>query len=116
MLVAVGHAVWGLFAYREPLEGLVRAGVLDSVGDGIFRVADAQSPGAAAFWFMFVAPLLGLCGYLVEVADRADDRRALTVTGGAVLGLGAIGTAIIPRSGFPTALPIGLWIVRRGRR
>ncbi len=113
IVLACGHAVWALVAYREPLQGLIREGVVDSVGDGLFRAVDAEGARAAGFWFLFAAPLMALCGYLVEVALRAGGR-ALTVSGRTVLGLGIVGTAVMPRSGFPAVLPIGYWLVRRG--
>jgi hypothetical protein len=31
------------------------------------------------------------------------------------LGLGAVGTAVMPRSGFQAAVPVGYWLARRGR-
>jgi hypothetical protein len=116
VLLACGHALWGLVVYRRPLRELVRAGVADTVGDGIFRDDHAHDARAAGFWFMFAAPLLALCGYLVEAAIRADDRRALRVSGRSVLVVGALGLTVIPRSGFPAALPIAYQLLRRGRR
>jgi hypothetical protein len=32
------------------------------------------------------------------------------------LGIGVVGTAVMPRSGFPAGLPIGYWLLRRGRK
>jgi hypothetical protein len=116
LLLAGGHAVWGLVVYRRPLRELVTAGVADTVGDGIFRDDHAHDARAAGFWFLLAAPLLALCGYLVEAAIRADDRRALRVSGRSVLVVGALGWTVIPRSGFPAALPIAYQLLRRGRR
>jgi hypothetical protein len=66
MLVGVGHAIWGLIAYHDPVWDLIRAGFVGSVGDGIFDTTDAKGPRAAAFWFLLTAPFLVLAGYLVE--------------------------------------------------
>ncbi len=115
-LVGAGHAAWGLVAYRKPLVEILRAGAYDTVGDGIFRRAHSDDARAAGFWFMFAAPLMGLCGHLLEVALRSADREAVLAGGRTVLGLGAVGTAVMPRSGFPAVLPIGLWAIRRGRQ
>ncbi|MEA2442271.1 MAG: hypothetical protein QOH76_3695 [Thermoleophilaceae bacterium] len=114
MAIGVGHTLWGTVAYRDAVREIVRAGVVDSVGDGIFRRSDAHGPRAAGFWFLMVGPLVGLCGHLVEAADRAGDDRALRASGRAILGIGALGAAVIPRSGFWGALPIGYWLERRG--
>src|SRR5439155_16264802 len=99
----------------KPLRELVRSGVVDSVGDGIFATDHARDARAAAFWFMAAAPVLMLSGYLTDRSLLAGDARAARVSGGATLAIGAVGTAVIPRSGFPAALPIGWWLLRRAR-
>lgn len=115
VLLGVGHAAWGLVAYHEPLDAIVRSGVRGSVGDGIFDTDHDRDARAAGFWFMFAAPLVALCGHLAEAALRAGDARAVRISGGTVLGLGVAGAVAIPRSGFPVAVPIGYWLLRRGR-
>lgn len=113
--VALGHGTWGAIAYRDELREILRAGVADTVGDGIFQRAHARGPRAAAFWFMMITPLLGMSGYLVERADRAGDGRALQMTGRAIGAVGALGVAVMPRSGFPLTVPLAVWLERRGR-
>jgi hypothetical protein len=115
VLLGLGHAVWGLVAYHEPLREILRAGVVGSVGDGIFDTDHDRGPRAAGFWFLLAAPLVALDGYLTEAALRSGDARAVQVCGRATLGLGLAGTAVIPRSGFPVAVPLGYWLQRRGR-
>lgn len=115
VLLGGGHAGWGLVAYRAPLREIARAGFVGSVGDGIFATEHDRGARAAAFWFMIAAPLVALDGYLVEAALRAGDARAARVGGGVALGLGLIGSVVIPRSGFPVAVPVGVWLLRRGR-
>jgi hypothetical protein len=115
-LLAGGHALWGLLAYREPLREIGRAGVADAVGDGLFNTEHSADARAAAFWFMAITPLLAVIGQLVESADRAGDRPALVTSAGVTLGMGLAGAVVIPRSGFPAALPIGVWLLRRARR
>ena len=110
-----GPAAWAAVAYREPLRTIVRAGVVDAVGDGIFATAHARGDRAAGFWFLFAAPLVALTGYLTQGALDDGNGRAARVAGGTTLGLGLIGSVVIPRSGFPVAVPIGYWLLRRGR-
>jgi hypothetical protein len=115
MAVGVGHASWGLIAYRSAISKIARAGYIDSVGDGLFRTAHSRDERAAAFWFMAVAPLLVLAGYLGEAAIRSHDRRAVAAAGFVMTLMGTAGTAAIPRSGFPAGVPIGLWLFHRAR-
>lgn len=114
-LLGAAHAVWGLVAHRDALRDIVRAGVVRSVGDGIFDHAHARGVRAAAFWFLLAAPLVAVVGYLAEAAARAGNGRAVRVAGGTVVGLGVIGPTVIPRSGFPVAVAIGGWLLHRGR-
>ena len=112
-LLGLGHAVWAWVGYREPLREIARAGVVGAVGDGIFAKEHAYGPRAAGFWFLFVAPLVAVDGYLTETALRSGDARAIRVSGATTLGLGALGAVVIPRSGFPVAMPLGVWLLRR---
>jgi hypothetical protein len=116
MALGVGHAVWGLIAYRSGLRQIARAGYIDSVGDGLFRTDHSKDERAAAFWFMFVAPITVLAGYLGEAAIRSQDRRAMTTAGIATTFLAVAGVAAVPRSGFPAALLLGPWMIRRARQ
>ena len=115
MLVGVGHAIWGLIAYHDPVWDLIRAGFVGSVGDGIFDTTDAKGPRAAAFWFLLTAPFLVLAGYLVEVAIRDRDHHALLVAGISLLAIGLVGVAVMPASGFWAGIGIGCWLVYWGR-
>jgi len=117
MAMGCGHVAWGLFAYRKPLAELAREGrIADSVGDGIFQRAHTQDGRAAAFWFLFAAPMMGLLGHMIGAAEERGDARALRQSGRAVIGLGAISSVFIPRSGFPAVPLLGWWMIRRGRR
>ena len=113
--IGIGHGIWGSIAYRDELREILRAGVFDSVGDGIFQRKHARGPRAAAFWFMFITPLLGVGGYLVERAERTGDGRALQVSGRAFGAAGLLGVTVMPRSGFPLSVPLAVWLERRGR-
>ena len=115
MALGAGHAVWGALAYRHELREIAAAGIVDSVGDGNFRQAHARGPRAAAFWFITAAPLVGLCGYLADAAERAGDGRALQFSGRAIGALCLLGEAVIPVSGFPGGVAVGYWLERRGR-
>ena len=116
MAMGIGHAVWGVFAYRSALKKIVRAGYVDSVGDGLFRPEHSQDERAAAFWFMFAAPVTALVGYLAEAAIRSEDPKAVATAGVGITAIVAAGGAAIPRSGFPVAVPLGPWMIHRARQ
>lgn len=112
--LAVGHTAWGLYAYRRELAGIVRD-LPGSVGDGIFDRRHSHDARAAAFWFLFVGPMVALLGRLHAAAEAAGDREAAQAAGRAVTAVSVAGWAAIPRSGFPAGLALGLWLLRRAR-
>jgi hypothetical protein len=89
---------------------------VDTVGDGLVRKEHSRDARAAAFWFMAAAPAAWLTGYLVESALRAGDRRAVSVAGRTAVSLGALVTAVIPRSGFAGLTSLGFWLLALARR
>lgn len=113
LAMGISHGVWGLLAYRTGLRKIARAGYLDSVGDGLFRTKHSQDQRAAAFWFMFAAPTTALLGYLAEAAIQSGNRRAVATAGVGITALTVTGAAAIPRSGFPPAIALGLWMLHR---
>jgi hypothetical protein len=116
MLVGCGHAAWGLLAYKEPLGEIARAGVLRSVGDGIFDTNHDRDARAAGFWFLFTAPMIGLTGYLLEAAIRRSDAQTVEVGGRTVMAIGILGTTVMPTSGFPAVIPLGYWLKHRSQQ
>ncbi|MFI8852478.1 DUF6463 family protein [Streptomyces sp. 891-h] len=106
--VAVGHGAIGAVLYREELAQLARDGVLNTVPE--------RGDRAAAFWFMTAAPALWAVGRLVHSAERNDDAAAQRATGAVLAGVGAVGTAAMPKGGFPALLGIGGLLLRRARR
>jgi hypothetical protein len=65
---SAGHAGWAVVAYGSELRGIAAAGLVDTVGDGIFRRKEDRGARAAAFWFAAFAPMVALAGWLVERA------------------------------------------------
>jgi hypothetical protein len=114
-LIAGGHALWGAIAYRREIAEIARAGVFGSVGDGLFRTEHSRDGRAAAFWFLTAAPLIALNGHLMVRAERNGDREGLRVAGGALIGIGLAGAAVMPLSGFQSVPPVGAWLLLRSR-
>jgi hypothetical protein len=115
MAVGAAHTAWGVVAYHDQLPGIVRD-LPGSVGDGIFEQRHSRDARASAFWFLFAGPLVSLLGRLHASAEASGDERAQRVAGGSVLALGVAGEAAMPRSGFPAAIALGLWMLRRAGR
>lgn len=112
--LAVGHTLWGLYAYGDQVGGILRE-LPGSVGDGIFDKGHSRDARATAFWFLFVGPLLGLFGRTYSAAEKAGDVEAMRAAGRGVTAISVAGLAAIPRSGFPGGVALGLWLTRRAR-
>jgi hypothetical protein len=113
--LAVGHTLWGAYAYRDRLAGIV-LDIPGSVGDGIFDKEHSRDARAAAYWFLFVGPLLTVIARLYGSAEAAGDRPAMRWAARVLVGTSIGGLATIPRSGFPGGLALGLWLMRRAER
>jgi hypothetical protein len=113
--LAAGHTLWGAYAYRDQLAGIVRD-VPGSVGDGIFDKEHSRDARAAAYWFLFVGPLLTVIARLYESAETARDRPAMLTASRTIVAISVAGLATIPRSGFPGGVALGLWLTRRASR
>lgn len=113
--LALGHGAWGVAVYGDQLAGIV-SDLPGSVGDGVFDKTHSRDERAAAFWFMFVGPMLALFGRTYGAAEAAGDRAAVRAAGRSVIAICATGCVATPRSGFPAGLALGIWLTRRARR
>jgi len=101
--IGVGHTVIGLVGYRSVLAAIVRDGVVDSVRGVPHR--------EEALWF-----LTSGAGLVAGLLHRAPDRHLPPSTGAMLLGIGALGGAVLPRSGFWGLIPMGAAALRVARR
>lgn len=92
-LTAVGvlHLSFGLVSYRETLGEMVREGLVDAVKDDPAR--------EAAFWFLTCGASLVLTGLLAGWTERRTGTLPAS-TAPMLLGIGAVGVTLMPRSGF----------------
>jgi len=106
MVTAVGHAIVGAFLFSEPLSEMVREGVINSIQPPMYS-AQPQFDRAAAFWFLLFTPVLFLLGQIINHAVTHEDTRSLRLIGWYLIGIGTVGSAILPLSGNWLLLPLG---------
>lgn len=107
LATAAVHLVVGEVATAGPLAAVGRAGGVNAV--------EPHPDRMAAVWFMLLGVVLGLLGGLTDWA-QAERGRLPASLGWDPLGLGALGAALMPASGFWLALPQGLLALRAARR
>jgi hypothetical protein len=106
MVTAVGHAMVGAFLFSEPLSEMVREGVINSIRPPMYS-AQPHFDRAAAFWFLLFSPVLFLLGQIINHAATHGDTRSLRLIGWYLIGIGTVGSAILPLSGNWLLLPLG---------
>ena len=104
----IGHTVVGLFLFRQPLAAIFGDGVINAIGAG-------QFDRAAAFWFLLFSPICVALGQIVDQALERGDRRTLRIVGGNLLGIGIVGAAIMPISGFWLVIAIAPLVLQAAR-
>ena len=70
----------------------------------------------AAFWFLVFSAMLLLWGQLVAHASERADGRALALVGWNMLGVGVVGSLVMPISGFWSVIALAPLVLREGRR
>lgn len=107
-VVALGHGAVGAVVYRDVLTDMGRGKLLNSVPE--------RGDRAAAFWFMASAPALWVGGRLLRSAEEHQDIPAQRAAGAVLAAVGVTGTAAMPKSGFPTLVGIGGFVLRKSLR
>ena len=95
--VSVVHTIFGLVVFSEPLAGIVRRGIFNSVGTDPLT-------GAVA-WFLLFGFALFLAGLAIAELERESSRPLPRSLGWALLFVVLVGVVLMPVSGFWLALP-----------
>jgi hypothetical protein len=103
MMIATGilHTLVGLWFLRQPL--------LDILGAGTWMSVTGDRSREAAFWFIMFGVVLMMFGQFVRWALARTGTLPASL-GWSLLGLGVLGVAFMPDSGFWLVLPQA-WLV-----
>ena len=92
MVTAMGHTAVGILLFRDPLAAMLN--------DGFFNAIRPHFDRMAAFWFLLFSPVLFLLGQITNYAVGRSDAHLIRLVGFYLLGIGIIGVAALPLSGF----------------
>ena len=112
LLIAVGAGplVVGAILFHAPLAAIFHDGFVNTVPLG------ADFDRQAAFWFLFASPVTFLLGHLTNRALARQDAQLVRVVGQNLLGMGVVGAAVMPLSGFWLLLALAPLFLREARR
>jgi len=106
-VIGAGHTAIGLVGHRAALAGIARDGVIDAVR--------GRRDREEALWFLVSGAALLVTGRLAAWTERRTGTLP-TSTGALLLGIGAVGAAVLPQSGVWSLLPAGVAALRAARR
>src|SRR5437879_1953412 len=115
MAMGIGHALIGILLFRDTFLAILQNGVLNTIGPP-FYVADPHFDRIAFFWFLMFSPVLFMLGQITSrsIAGGASD--ILSVVGWNLLGIGIVGTAVLPISGNSTLIILGALVLKAASR
>jgi hypothetical protein len=106
-VIGLGHTAIGLVGHRAALAAIARDGVVDTVR--------GRPEREEALWFLTSGAGLVVTGRLAAWTERRTGTLPRS-TGALLLGIGGVGAAVLPRSGFWGLLPVGVAALRVARR
>jgi len=98
--------------FRDPLLAVLADGVVNAIPPTWPPMFDR----AAAFWFMLFSPALVMLGQITRRAAVRRDGPVIRTTGLHLLGLGVVGVAVMPVSGFWILIALAPLLLRTAAR
>ena len=108
MATGIGHTLVGVIVFREALAGTFHDGFLNAFWPHFDRLS--------AFWFLLFSPALFMLGQITNQAVERSDARILRIVGWYLLGIGVVGVAALPISGFWIQIALAPLILKAARR
>ena len=111
----IGRWIRGVGLLQTALSVLIYQDRLGGIfADGVFNALASVPSRALAVWSVVAGVLLMLVGGLVERLEAVPERLPGWL-GGTLLGMGVLGVALVPVSGFWRLLPPAVAALRHGR-
>lgn len=124
MRYRIGHLWIGLGVFHLVLIGvlgageladIVGAGLLNGLGDSIADLAGSAPDRAAVFWLFYLGVPMILVGMVVRWAQSRLGPLPVSFGWATVL-FATLGWVIVPASGFPLVLALGVYTIVATRR
>ena len=103
--VSILHVIFAIAVFRKVFALVVERGLVNAVG------ADPLSQ--LAVWFILFGAMLFISGVSIDALERASSNHVPKLIGWCLLGLGALGAALLPVSGFWLIFPPAIAVLVR---
>lgn len=113
--MGIGHAIIGIILFHDTFMDIVREGFVNTVHPPGY-MAEPDFDRIALFWLLIFSPVLAMLG---QITSRAIARGAvdiLRVVGWNLLGIGIVGTAVLPISGNSVLIVLAVLILTTASR
>lgn len=108
--MGIGHAIIGVTLFHDTLVDMLREGLVGTVQPPGYR-AEPDYDRIALFWLLIFSPVLSMLGQITSRAIARGDVGILKVVGWNLLAVGLAGTAVLPISGNPVLIVLGVLIL-----
>lgn len=100
LAIAVLHTIYAVVFFRPVYADIVQRGIINTVG------RDPMT--AAAVWFAIFGVMMAMLAVVITPMERSGQHQGLHTVGVGLLGLCAMGVALMPASGFWLGFPAAI--------
>ncbi len=113
--MGIGHAVIGIVLFNDVFMAIVREGFWNTIQPPGYS-ADPDYDRIAFFWLVVFSPVLSMLGQVTHRAILRGSTDILRVVGWNLLGIGLVGTLLLPVSGNPALIVLAILILTTASR
>ncbi len=113
--MGIGHALIGLVLFHDAFMAIVREGIINTIQPPGYGT-EPDYDRIAFFWLMVFSPVLSMLGQITARAIARGAADILRVVGWNLLGIGIVGTMVLPLSGNPALIVLAVLILTAASR
>lgn len=113
--MGVGHAVIAIVLFNDVFMAIVQEGFWNTIQPPGYS-ADPDYDRIAFFWLVVFSPVLTMLGQITHRAIQRGSTDILRIVGWNLLGIGLVGTLLLPVSGNPALIVLAILILTTASR
>ena len=113
--MGIGHALVGIVLFHDVFMAIVREGLVNTIQPPGYS-AEPDYDRIAFFWLVVFSPVLSMLGQITGRAIARGATDILRVVGWNLLGIGIVGTVVLPVSGNPALIVLAVLVLTAASR